>query len=195
MGSLWNDHRGSAAAAITADGRLYLWGLNEAPYTPTTVDNKTSDAFMSGVKQVKITKSFDVAKIIVLKNDGSLYAKGFNNNGQLGINSTSTTVDSFYRCVRLVNNIPVAFSDSDIGIDSIANISSLTSYWSTYVIDRNGNVHVAGLDTNSSSSKSFVQNQSLSNIAEIVSTGNSVNSWLGSTHNRSAKFLAKFSIC
>ena len=77
-------------SAIKTDGTLWFWGLN---YRGTSGTGVASGTFTSPVQVGALTDWADVAPlasgIVALKTDGTLWAWGDNNQGQLGTNNTT----------------------------------------------------------------------------------------------------------
>lgn len=192
----------SIAAAITNYGRLYVWGYNfqgclglghtnvvSTPTTPTLGGGNPS-FFTSGVIQVQVSCADGRGKITILKDDGSVYAAGVNDYGQLGVDlPLGTHSNVFVRCHP--SGTFQHFSPTGIPIAKIANLTNFTANYNTALISQSGKVYMAGLNNtfalaNASSGHERVfwaiDSNILSNIEDVTSSGwSSYNSFIAKT--------------
>lgn len=74
---------------LTADGKMYTWGSNsngqlgDGTTTPRMTPAQVSDARMTGIKAIAAGFRYSLA----LRDDGTVWAWGKNDKGQLGINT------------------------------------------------------------------------------------------------------------
>ena len=126
---------------LKGDGTVWATGLGTSGQigddTNTTraelvpVINDTKDNILSGI--VKIVSGSH--HTIALKEDKTAVIWGYNTNGQLGINSTTTTKSP--TSLKNVGNTDIMQNISNIG----------TGPNSTYIEDKDGNVYATGLNT------------------------------------------------
>lgn len=88
---------GSYSVALTKTGRVYVWGANSSGQlgngaTGADVLTPTLNSNITGVAQIQA----GFAHIAALKTDGTVWAWGYNGNGQIG-NGTATTTGC--RCI------------------------------------------------------------------------------------------------
>lgn len=75
------------SAAITYDGELYVWGLNNSGQigNGTNINQPTPVKIMDNVVQLAISNGIDSVHMLAITADGSLWGWGCNRFGQLGI--------------------------------------------------------------------------------------------------------------
>ena len=80
------------AHALSADGSVYSWGLND--YGQLGVNNKTNSSYP--VKMQKVSNIIQItaggSHVSMLDADGSVWNVGNNGSGQFGINNTTSTL-------------------------------------------------------------------------------------------------------
>ena len=106
--SRWSN---SNAAAVTADGTLYVWGLNDKGQLGNGSDeaSRTPITIMDGVRSVEVGTYFMAA----IKTDGSLWTWGDNSYGQLGNGTTADAsipqkIMDDVDCIELGNQFAIA---------------------------------------------------------------------------------------
>ena len=90
------DTDGSTSAAITSNGDLYMWGVS----TPTYTYGKPKK-IMSNIRDIKFGEMY----YGIVKEDGSLYMWGDNDEGQLGDGTTEGRYDVPVKIMDNVKNV------------------------------------------------------------------------------------------
>ena len=163
-----SDQRYGTVAARTSAGNVYVWGYNPsgACGTGNTTDQTTpqmpSGAFQGAATAVRVSGSqTNGVNGVHIAAGTSLYAAGYSANGNLGANTTGSTVTSFTKCY---------------GIDgTIADMAGLGSAatWGMSVLYADGRTAVCGdnsqgqlgLGTGANDSTSFHDVASLTPLA------------------------------
>jgi len=127
------------SVAIDENGNVFAWGLNSngqlgignvlAQSRPVQVLNNTRVAHISDI----INVSAGTSHTLLLRADGTVWAMGRNNNGQLGVNST------------VQHNVPMQVGNS-AGTNYLTNIISVgAGDLVSAALSANGTVYVWGL--------------------------------------------------
>ncbi|NTU69716.1 hypothetical protein HGB13_02755 [bacterium] len=119
--------------ALKNDGAVYAWGGNSTGQLGinSTDSNRTAPALLSGISSVKSVATGGY-HTLALKNDGTVYAWGANNYGQLGATTTDTC--GGWSCTR-----------SPILIPGLNNIVAITAgQFHSLAIKADGTVYAWG---------------------------------------------------
>lgn len=187
----------SRCAAISENGDLYCWGLNNYGQigNGTTVDQETPVKILSNVKEVEFRYSGSTS--VALTENGDLYCWGWNGSGQIGNGSTENQLTP----EKILTGV-TQFSCDKSGVAAITEDGSLycwgdyagngtqdkqltpakimenaakVSYGCQYdhaVITENGDLYCWGLNYygsvgNGTTSKQFTPVKVLENVAEV----------------------------
>jgi alpha-tubulin suppressor-like RCC1 family protein len=127
--SLGEASANQSSEAVTSDGELWTWGLDQ--YGQTCNGRREQDAPVTRIKASDVVESSGGAgKMVFLRNDGSVWACGQNTLGELGDGKTASSLSP----------VKVMFPK---GTDIVA-ISSGNTF--TIAIDSTGNVWAWGQD-------------------------------------------------
>ncbi len=123
------------AKALTKNGEVYTWGSN-SNYEYQLGDSITNDGTPQKITLINnvIDISNGCGHILYLKGDGTVWANGYNAQGQLGNGTKSNS------------NAPVQVKTGS-GTDYLKNISKIaTAYHNSGAIDDNGNLYLWGIN-------------------------------------------------
>ncbi|MBF0450216.1 MAG: hypothetical protein HQK75_05900, partial [Candidatus Magnetomorum sp.] len=108
IASGWNTMDGNHSLAVKTDGTVWAWGVND--YGQLGIGEATSDRY-TPVNTVSASNIIDVAAgghhSLALKNDGTVWAWGYNMSGQIG-DGTSAGGNDRYTPVQVINLTDVA---------------------------------------------------------------------------------------
>lgn len=98
----------STVAALKSDGNMYVWGYNgsgacgTANTTNQTSPQAPSFSGQGTISQIAVCGQATAGQAVYARtSSGTMWAAGISTNGNLGVNSTSSTVTSFTQCVGL----------------------------------------------------------------------------------------------
>ena len=151
--------------ALKNDGTVWAWGNNNngrlgdnteiARWNPIQVKDATGAAFLTGINEIAASSVNSLA----LKNDGTVWAWGWNGNGQLGDGTNSDKA-----------TIPVQVVDS-VGVGYLSNVSKIAAGGSHCLALKNdGSVWSWGLNGNGQLGDNTMANRNLP-VQVLDSTG------------------------
>jgi alpha-tubulin suppressor-like RCC1 family protein len=187
-----NDDGVGHFAAISFDNKAYTWGYNRGgalghgnASVVTTPTEPGGSGFTNSVKDIKVYVYDGYGYTQILHTNGSVWAAGYNDYGQLGIGASGGTRDTLVRCLSAAN-APIG------NITKLLN-NNTWNFQTMFLLDVAGQVWASGLNNNGQLGKGTTDGNvhsyyekvgSLTGVKEFATSGSSTySSYCAITNN------------